>query len=55
MPAGSTSRGAGTLSFEPASSAIHRIANESSAIAISVHVYGIGSDRISSGVNRIFS
>lgn len=51
---GTTRRGAGTLSFEPAASGIHRIANESGAVAISLHVYGIAKDRISSGVNRIF-
>ena len=37
----SAQRGAGTLSFEPAASGIHRIANESGAVAISLHVYGI--------------
>jgi predicted metal-dependent enzyme (double-stranded beta helix superfamily) len=52
--AGSTSRGAGTLSFEPASSGIHRISNESGAIAISLHVYGVAQDRISTGVNRLY-
>ena len=50
---GSTRRGAGTLSFEPAASGIHRIANESGAVAISLHVYGIAKDNISTGVNRI--
>ena len=55
VPIGSTRRDAGTLTFEPASSGIHRLANESGALAISLHVYGIGSDRIASGVNRIFA
>ena len=54
VPTTSTRRGAGTLSFEPAASGIHRISNESGAIAISLHVYGVGQDRISTGVNRIF-
>ena len=48
-------RGAGTLSFDAAASGIHRIANESRAIAISLHVYGIAKDKISTGVNRIFA
>ena len=51
---GTTRRAAGTLSFDPASSGIHRIANDSGAPAISLHVYGVASDRISTGVNRIF-
>jgi predicted metal-dependent enzyme (double-stranded beta helix superfamily) len=50
----STQRGPGTLSFEPAASGIHRIANESSAVAISLHVYGIAKDSISTGVNRVY-
>ena len=55
IPIGSTRRSAGTLSFEAASTSIHRLANESGELAISLHVYGIGSDRISSGVNRIYA
>ena len=51
----STRRGPGTLSFEPAASGIHRIANESSAVAISLHVYGVAKDSISTGVNRIYA
>jgi predicted metal-dependent enzyme (double-stranded beta helix superfamily) len=51
----SMQRGAGTLSFEPAGSGIHRIANESGAVAVSLHVYGIGKDGISGGVNRIYA
>lgn len=51
----SARREAGTLSFEPAASGIHRIANESGAVAISLHVYGIAKDSISTGVNRIFA
>jgi hypothetical protein len=34
---------------------LHRIANRSGAVAISLHVYGVGSDRIASGVNRIYA
>jgi predicted metal-dependent enzyme (double-stranded beta helix superfamily) len=49
-----TRRGAGSSSFDPAASAIHRIANDSGALAVSLHVYGVGKDRISTGVNRIF-
>lgn len=54
VPGAATRRGAGTLSFEPASSGIHRISNESGAVAVSLHVYGIAQDRISSGVNRLY-
>ena len=52
---GTTRRGAGTLSFDPPASGIHRIANESGATAISLHIYGVAKDRISTGVNRLFS
>jgi predicted metal-dependent enzyme (double-stranded beta helix superfamily) len=51
----SAQRGPGTLSFEPAASGIHRIANESGAVAISLHVYGIAEDSVSTGVNRIYA
>ena len=51
----SARRGTGTLSFEPAASGIHRIANESGAVAISLHVYGIAKDAISTDVNRIYA
>jgi predicted metal-dependent enzyme (double-stranded beta helix superfamily) len=51
---GTTRRAAGTLSFDPAAAGIHRIANESGATAISLHVYGVASDQISTGVNRIY-
>jgi len=50
----SARRGEGTLSFDAAHSGIHRLANESSKPAISLHVYGIARDAISTGVNRIF-
>jgi predicted metal-dependent enzyme (double-stranded beta helix superfamily) len=49
-----TRRGTGTLSFEPAASTIHRITNESGAVAISLHIYGVAKDSISTRVNRIF-
>ena len=49
-----TTRAAHTLSFERPLAAIHRVANETSEPAISIHVYGVGRDRIASGVNRIY-
>lgn len=55
VPVNSTRRAAGTLSFDPAASAIHRIANESGVLAVSLHVYGIAKDGISTGVNRIYA
>lgn len=48
-------RGAGSVSFEPAASGIHRIANDSGEIAISLHVYGLPRESVSIGVNRIFT
>ena len=53
--AGSARRAAGKPSFDPPAAGIHRIANESGAPAISLHVYGVASDRISTGVNRIYA
>ena len=52
---GSERRPAGSLSFDPPLASIHRIANYSGAVAISLHVYGVGADRIATGVNRIFA
>ena len=51
-PVETKQRGAGTLSFEPANNGIHRIANDSGAVAISLHVYGVASNQISTRVNR---
>ncbi|HUF79574.1 MAG TPA: cysteine dioxygenase family protein [Burkholderiales bacterium] len=50
---GTARRGTGSLSFD-APAGIHRIANESAAAAISLHVYGIPGDRVAGGVNRIY-
>jgi len=48
-------RAAGSHSFDPPGSAIHRIGNSSGGVAISLHVYGVGPDRISTGVNRLLA
>jgi predicted metal-dependent enzyme (double-stranded beta helix superfamily) len=52
---GTTERGAGSPSYDPPASGIHRIANESGALAISLHVYGVGKQGIAAGVNRILA
>jgi len=52
---GDLKREAGSFSFDPPSSGIHRIANDSGAPAISLHVYGIGREAIGNGVNRIYA
>ena len=49
---GSARHAAGASTFE-AGSGIHRIANYSGVLAVSLHVYGVAKDRISTGVNRI--
>lgn len=51
---GSTRREARSSSFELAVRGIHRLANESGALAISLHVYGVAGDRVATGVNRLF-
>lgn len=40
--------------FDAGGPGIHRIRNEGPDVAISIHVYGVGADRISTGVNRIY-
>ena len=47
-------RTARTLSFDRPLTAIHRLANDGLETAISIHVYGLGPDRITTGVNRIY-
>ena len=54
LETGAERRAAGSLSFDPPRSAIHRIANRSGGVAISLHVYGVAADRISTGVNRLY-
>jgi predicted metal-dependent enzyme (double-stranded beta helix superfamily) len=51
---GSERRIAGSLSFDLPLASIHRIANRSGVVAISLHVYGVAADRVASGVNRIY-
>ncbi len=46
--------GAGSLSFDPALSGIHRLANDSGAVAASLHVYGVAQEHISTRVNRLY-
>lgn len=48
-------RDAGTLSFDGPRQGIHRLGNDSGSIAISLHVYGVAQDRISTGVNRVIA
>lgn len=52
---GSAVRDASWPSFEPAAAGIHRLANDSNTVAVSLHVYGIGKDGVSSGVNRVLA
>lgn len=33
---------------------IHRIVNRCDSLAISIHIYGVGADKITTGVNRIY-
>ena len=43
----------GDLSFDLPHGGIHRIANTGSGTAVSLHVYGVSQERISTGVNRV--
>ena len=51
---GTARRAAGSLSFDAPAAGIHRIANQSRATAVSLHVYGVPGNRIAGGVNRIY-
>ena len=46
-------RGAGTLSFDQPNDSIHRIANNETDAAVSIHIYGVDRARITTGVNRV--
>ncbi len=46
-------RGAGTLSFDHPNDGIHRIANNETDPAVSIHIYGVDRARITTGVNRV--
>ena len=52
---GSARHAAGESTFEPGGSGIHRIANYSGVLAISLHIYGVAKDRIATGVNRVYA
>jgi predicted metal-dependent enzyme (double-stranded beta helix superfamily) len=52
---GSTRHPAGSATFEPAGPFVHRIANYSGVLAVSLHVYGVARDRIATGVNRVYA
>ena len=51
---GSARHAVGESTFDPGSG-IHRLANVSGVLAVSLHVYGVPADRIATGVNRIYS
>ena len=46
-------RGTGTLSFDKPNDGIHRIANNESGAAVSIHIYGVDRARITTDVNRV--
>jgi len=54
VEAGSARHPAGTSTFD-SGSGIHRLANVSGVLAVSIHVYGVAKERISTGVNRIYA
>lgn len=49
-------RAPGDCAHGPASpDLIHQVANRSDALAVSIHVYGVGLDRVDTGVNRVYA
>jgi predicted metal-dependent enzyme (double-stranded beta helix superfamily) len=50
---GSARHAASAATFD-SGSGIHRLANVSGVLAVSLHVYGVAADRITTGVNRIY-
>ena len=51
---GSARHAAGESTFDPGTG-IHRLANVSGVLAVSLHIYGVAADRIATGVNRIYA
>ena len=51
---GSARHAAGESTFD-SGAGIHRIANYSGVVAVSIHVYGVAKERIATGVNRIYA
>lgn len=51
---GNARHAAGEATFD-AGAGIHRLGNVSGVLAVSLHVYGIAQDRISTGVNRVYA
>jgi len=49
---GRETRGAGSVTFDEGDG-VHRIANHGTTPAISIHIYGVGADRVSGGINRV--
>lgn len=43
----------GTLSFDADLKGVHRIANATQDVAVSIHIYGVGGARIATDVNRV--
>ena len=52
---GSARHAVGESTFDPSGTGIHRIGNYSGVLAISIHVYGVAKDRISTHVNRLYT
>lgn len=52
---GSARHAVGESTFDLSGTGIHRIGNFSGVLAISLHVYGVGADRIATGVNRTYA
>ena len=50
---GSARHPVGASTFD-AGSGIHRLANVSGVLAVSLHVYGVAADRVATGVNRVY-
>jgi predicted metal-dependent enzyme (double-stranded beta helix superfamily) len=55
QPLRTVRRGSGTLSFDEGGKGVHRIANPDGKIAVSIHVYGIGTAEVATGVNRVLA
>jgi predicted metal-dependent enzyme (double-stranded beta helix superfamily) len=51
---GSARHAVGESIFDSSGTGIHRIGNYSGVLAVSLHVYGVAQDRISTHVNRLY-
>jgi predicted metal-dependent enzyme (double-stranded beta helix superfamily) len=54
LETGIETRTPGSVTFEARDTEIHSITNKSSSVAMSIHIYGVGPEQVSTGINRLY-